>query len=219
MSSNSEAKPLAEEGWSRLALWHGSLLAVVTMACLAGIFLVDRPLAELVRSWDSAIHYRFLWLSELGHGRLPILATVVFYILFRFAFKRPAAASRCLYIGSALLATTVVVNVLKIFFGRARPLLLREDIYGFDFFRLPADWRAFPSGHAGNIFVIACCCAIIMPRFRVPFFVAAAIIALARVGANAHYLSDVVAGSYIAVVISLALAHLFTGRGAKLPIT
>jgi len=195
------------------------LLAVVTIACLVGIFLIDRPLSLYIESWNPIVRSRMRWFSQVGHGTLPIVTVAVLYVLFRFALNRPAAALRCLYVGSALVVTTVVVNVLKVVFGRARPqLLVREDIYGFDFFRLPADWRSFPSGHAGTIFVIACCVAAIVPRFRVPLLIAATIIALARVAANTHYFSDVVAGGYVAVVVSLALAHLYTRFGAKLSV-
>jgi len=202
-----------------LARRQGVVLALVALACLAGILYIDRPLAVLVGSWDGSTIRRFNWLSQLGHGTLPIVAATGLYVLFRFALSRPAAALRCLYVGSALVATSLFINTAKILFGRARPLLfLRDDVYGFDFFRLPADWRSFPSGHAGTIFVIACCLSIIVPRFRVPLFAVAAIVALARLGAGEHYFSDAVVGGYVAIVISLALTRFFDPDGVKLPV-
>ncbi len=195
-----------------------SFIAVAAV-CLVSILWIDRPLTEWVLSW----HYQYRRLSgdisQLGSGLWPIGGSLLLFVLFRFGLHRRAAAARALFVLTAVIAGTAVTNLLKVIFGRSRPHILRQDdIYAFDFFRLPAEWRAFPSGHAETIMTTAVCLAIIFPRVRLPFLAVAGVVGLARVGSFSHYLSDVVSGAYVGVVVALTVAYLFTWKGVELPV-
>jgi membrane-associated phospholipid phosphatase len=199
----------------KIFLW----LAVVVILCLISIVWIDRPLALWVHGWDYRIRRDIREFSYLGNRTWVILGGLALFVLFRFALRRRDAAMRCIYVVSSSLAGILVVDPLKILFGRARPhVLLRDGTYAFDFFRLTAEWRSFPSGHASSFMATTCCLAIIYPRYRVPLLAFGVMGSLSRVGGEAHYLSDVIAGGYIGIIIALVLACLFERYGVELEV-
>jgi undecaprenyl-diphosphatase len=75
--------------------------------------------------------------------------------------------------------------------------------------------HSFPSGHAASSFACAVVLAACLPRWRVAFYVLAALIAFSRAYVGVHYPLDVIAGSVWGVVIGLAVldvAGIVTGR-------
>jgi undecaprenyl-diphosphatase len=65
--------------------------------------------------------------------------------------------------------------------------------------------HSFPSGHTATAFACATVLAHFVPRWRVPFFVLAALIGLSRVYNGMHYPTDVLAGAVLGVLIALLL--------------
>ena len=53
---------------------------------------------------------------------------------------------------------------------------------------------------------------LVYPRYDVVYIAVAVLVAFSRVVVGAHYLSDVIFGSYIAVVLTLVLKHRFHDR-------
>jgi undecaprenyl-diphosphatase len=67
-----------------------------------------------------------------------------------------------------------------------------------------ADPHSFPSGHAARAFLIAVIASFFGPPWlAVALWVWAPLVSLARVAMGVHYLSDVVAGAVIGVVVAL----------------
>jgi undecaprenyl-diphosphatase len=64
---------------------------------------------------------------------------------------------------------------------------------------------SFPSGHAATSFACATVLSAFAPRWRVPFFLLATLIALSRLYNGVHYPTDVVAGALLGVLIALLL--------------
>ena len=64
---------------------------------------------------------------------------------------------------------------------------------------------SFPSGHTTTSFACATVLAAFAPRWRVPFFVLATLIALSRLYNGVHYPTDVVAGAFLGVLTALLL--------------
>ena len=98
---------------------------------------------------------------------------------------------------------------------RYRPrLLFNEGLYGFQPFNTDFGDNALPSGHAQTIWSVAAALMICFPGWRWPLAAVAAVVSLARVIQTAHYLSDVVAGAVLAVVVTLLVErYLFAARG------
>ena len=75
--------------------------------------------------------------------------------------------------------------------------------------------HSFPSGHSATAFACATVLASLAPRWRGPFFLLAALIALSRVYNGLHYPTDVLAGSALGVLVGLATLRL-SKRGWRL---
>jgi undecaprenyl-diphosphatase len=69
----------------------------------------------------------------------------------------------------------------------------------------PSDRFSFPSGHALNAFAIGSVIALAFPVVAAPVFVAASSVAASRVVLGLHYLSDVVAGAVVGLLIGTSV--------------
>jgi undecaprenyl-diphosphatase len=65
--------------------------------------------------------------------------------------------------------------------------------------------HSFPSGHTATSFACATVLSALAPRWRVPFFVLAALIGFSRVYNAMHYPTDVLAGAVLGVLTALLL--------------
>jgi undecaprenyl-diphosphatase len=107
-----------------------------------------------------------------------------------------------LLIGIGLLI--VIIFLVKRRFKRARP----EGEWG-KFYRR-TDPHSFPSGHAGRMAMMAVLAFGLGPAWLgVVLLIWAPAVALARVAMGVHYLSDVVAGAAIGIVVGLILLVVF----------
>jgi membrane-associated phospholipid phosphatase len=104
----------------------------------------------------------------------------------------------------ALAPTNLVVEGLKRVTQRARPdgRTQRKN-------------ASFPSSHAANAFAIACALTQFRPRWRIPCFVIAGLIAWSRVYLNRHYISDIVVGSAIGAGFGIWAARWSAGKGRR----
>ena len=103
-----------------------------------------------------------------------------------------------LFIGIAV--TAVIAQTLKWLFRRQRPPGEWGTIYR------SADPHSFPSGHAARmVMLVVLGFALGPPWFALLLLVWAPLVALARVSMGVHYLSDIVAGALLGLVVGLAL--------------
>ncbi|MRG92442.1 phosphatase PAP2 family protein [Polyangium spumosum] len=106
---------------------------------------------------------------------------------------------------AALVATSALVSTVKALVGRARPcdvLAACEPV----FISSPGG-HSFPSGHAAGSFAFAAFVASAWPRFAVPAFVFAALVAWSRCFLGVHYPSDILAGALVGTSIGLLVAR------------
>jgi undecaprenyl-diphosphatase len=75
-----------------------------------------------------------------------------------------------------------------------------------------ATTTSFPSGHAATSFACATVLSVAAPRFRIPLFALAALIAFSRLYNGDHYPLDVLGGAVLGVAVGGALLG-FTRRG------
>jgi membrane-associated phospholipid phosphatase len=100
-----------------------------------------------------------------------------------------------LAIGSAILHT------IKALLGRRRPRdELELSLFGFRPFHFDLQYDSFPSGHALTIFCVAVIACAVSPALAPLWFAVALYLAMTRVFLNAHYLSDVLIGSAVALL-------------------
>jgi lipid A 4'-phosphatase len=206
-----------------LALGTGTVAMLVAIS----ISLVDRPVALSLHARDSDLRSLFEHIGRLGltYGYLTVfgLAFVVLHWggllprLRRFALTMRALSAIPAFLFLSIAASGVVVDVLKVIFGRSRPkLLFQSDIDDFSWLSWRPDHWSFPSGHATTIVALMAALWYLWPQHLLFYILTASIVAASRVVVGAHYLSDVLAGALIAVLTTHYVAQILAKGGIDL---
>ncbi len=90
-------------------------------------------------------------------------------------------------------------------FVNNNPSFLRDGSYGFHPFHWGVSYSSFPSGHAITITAFATCIWMIYPRLRWIAVTLTLSVLLALLLLYYHFLSDLLAGSYIGIMLSIFL--------------
>jgi len=204
-----------------------ALLCAVTAALSLPLLMlfVDRPVALAMKELPAWIENGAEAITGLGKSLGWLLLSAGLALLWaararlsdpaspaRHGYRRRALASAFLF--AAVAVSGILANLIKLAVGRLRPdLFLNEGAYGFEPWHLDSDLRGFPSGHATTMFALAFAIAVIRPGWRLPALAVAMVITATRVVINAHYLSDVVGGTLLALVTVLWLKRFFDHRG------
>jgi len=211
---------LAETQNGRRVLWVGSLVLIEAPS----IIWIDRPLADFFHK-NTALKPLGEIVQRFGIG-YPYLAAsgLAFAAMYwgdRWRKLRPwgpalrAASVIPGFFFVSVAASGLTVDLLKILVGRTRPkLLFTGGTYDFAWFGLRADDWSWPSGHAATAAAAMTVLWCLWPRALFLYVAVAALVAISRVVTGAHYLSDVIAGAAIAVVVTRAIAHWLTPRQA-----
>jgi membrane-associated phospholipid phosphatase len=139
--------------------------------------------------------FAIIGLSIYGASRVAIALPVT---------ERWRPLCECARRGSLLMLLTLLTGglitlVLKHVVARARPsMLLEHGHYGVSTPFIGSPFNSFPSSHALTAFAAACVLAHLLPAWRAPLLVLAAIASLCRVLTLEHFPSDVLASAFIA---------------------
>ncbi len=79
-------------------------------------------------------------------------------------------------------------------------------MFGFFPFHCGLGWGSFPSGHTTVIMTTATILWLVRPELRMVWGALVAIVVLGLIGANYHFVSDIVGGLYLGLGIGLAIA-------------
>lgn len=130
------------------------------------------------------MHTQFI---ELGAKKGFIIKTPCFFFLITYAVP----------------ASYIVKSVLKYIFGKTntREWLLRAEPYGFHWFHGGEGYSGFPSGHMAVFTVLAAALWRFYPSYKPLYLLLTLILAFALITTNYHFLSDVIAGAYMGVIV------------------
>jgi len=205
-----------------------ALAAVVLLAILSYVFF-DRPAIDWFVTFDRDYHLLVKGIARLGRSEYWLVPSgLAFAILWlaarhqRFAGvadRLKAWSMAPLFVFASLSLTGIVVKIMKISFGRMRPLhYTRYDDYGFSWFEFDASLQSFPSGHGVTVATLMTALYFIMPRFRAALVALATAVILARALETAHYLSDVLVGATMAIWMTAWMQRVFLRSGVDLPL-
>ena len=187
------------------------LTLIVIPLIIVSYFFIDVPVGMwAIAHDDTTVYFVAEFISNFGEATYPLIISALLWLLWKFYKKNEVLAARASFFFLSIVITGLAANVLKGLFGKARPILLKnENEFGFSWFVLPNnyDHHAFPSGHTTTAFTIATALALMFPRWWPVFYAYAITIAFARIGAWDHYPSDVLAGALFGTLLTLLLFH------------
>ena len=189
---------------------------IVVLFCIIGYFFLDLIVAKYCASTftNNNIRSTLKDVSKLGLATPYLIFAAVCFMFFRFIKKRKIWSNRALFVFLSISFSGILVLITKFIFGRYRPrMFLEEQLYGFKFFQLKGKLTSFPSGHASTIVALMLALCFISPKYRAIYFAIALVIVISRVLVCHHYLTDVVFGSYLAVVTTFCLKHFMEKSG------
>lgn len=134
-----------------------------------------------------------VFFAHSGDSWFWAAALIIFWFFSNPAWKQWAVV---VFFGIAGLAG--VVLAIKFLVRRERPAGEWGGIYR------NTDPHSFPSGHAARAFLIAAIASVLAPPWLAAvLWVWAPLVSLARVAMGVHYVSDVVAGAVLGVIVAL----------------
>jgi membrane-associated phospholipid phosphatase len=206
--------------------WLAGLVATTAFVTVSFQWF-DRPLA--------------LWIYDLFGGRrvpismadriasLPTATAIVFVvcglaaIMGRRLSEKETTVSLC---AISTLAAIVIKDQLKFVFGRTWPdtwspgmvSFVRDNVYGFNFFHSGKSFESFPSGHAAVAAAVLSVVWILYPNLGVFCLVGIVAADIGLVALNLHFVSDVIAGSFLGVSTGLFAVALWRASEHQIPL-
>ena len=187
--------------------WAVSFAIMMIVVALSYEWL-DRPIAVYAHAQFHGVK-ALPWLTFIPEC-LAILALVIFVIMgWRVALGRHLSRVESVFLvcGVSLAVAVTIKDQLKFVFGRTwpetwinnNPSLIRNNVYGFNPFHGGVGFSSFPSGHTTAICAVMSVLWICYPKFRALYALLIAAVGIGLIGADYHFLSDVVAGGFLGV--------------------
>jgi membrane-associated phospholipid phosphatase len=195
--------------WRPFRNWSLGLLGTAVAVTVSYLWL-DRPIAHLAHDHFAQFHL-FEKLTLVPEALTPI-AVVAFLALGLRGLKGEGLSrlqTVLLVSGISLAVAVVIKDQLKFAFGRTwpetwmrnNPSFIRDEVFGFFPFHGGPGYQSFPSGHTTAICTVMTVLWLCYPRFRPLYALTMAAVAIGLVGANFHFLSDVVAGGFLGISV------------------
>jgi membrane-associated phospholipid phosphatase len=188
-----------------LQRWLIGLFATVVAVTISYLWL-DRPLALLAHA-HTGERETFARFTHIPDPFIPA-ACIVFVACGLWVFAG-RMLSRPMTVGALASVSVIVAETiksgLKFVFGRLwpdtwvqnNPSFIHDGAYGFNFFHGGAGYASFPSGHTTVTCALISVLWMLYPYWR-PFYAAIVLaVAVGLIGANYHFLSDVIAGGFL----------------------
>jgi len=201
--------------------WLIAAVATPAFAVLS-YFFVDRPLATL--SYENLRPYRKLFdaMTRIVDPFAAVAGVVFLVAIVQVARRRQIGPllSALLRASAGLCATIVVKDQLKYAFGRTwpetwilnNPSYFKDGVFGFTPFHGGPGWASFPSGHTTVVCALAASLWVLFPRGRPVYALAVVLVIVGLIGADYHWLSDIIAGAALGTAMGVTAAKV--GRSA-----
>lgn len=200
-------------------------LSLVVGAVIVCYFWIDRPLALLAHA-HGAYRSVFAALTYIPEPLEPLAAIGVVATGLWALTSRPLPrfAVALLLCSTSVLVSEAVKMQLKFVFGRLwpdtwrnNPSFIRDGAYGFNFFHGGQAYASFPSGHTTAICALVSVLWLLYPRFWPLYVLLALTVGIGLIGANYHFLGDVIAGGFLGMSIGWMTVRLWDKAPGRLP--
>lgn len=206
----------------------GPKLAGLTLAALAFILftgaLLDPPSIAWASDLPSFAAWLFREITDFGKSGWALTGAAIIMVLHASADWSRVDRSMALawremargatYLFAAVGGAGILVNILKVLFGRARPALAEvEGVFAFSPLTYGYLHASFPSGHATTAGAVGVAALVLAPRDGVAVALLMVPIAISRAAVGAHYPSDIAAGFLLGGLFAYGVAALAARGG------
>ncbi len=151
-------------------------------------------------------------ITDYAKAEYQLIPALLFYLSFRKKNRYYANIALLIFIAVAVAGLTT--DLLKFILGRYRPVeYLENGNFGFQFFQIRGRFTSIPSGHTTTFFSAMFLLSLFFKRHRYLFIIIGILMVSTRVFSLNHYPSDVLAGIYVAIIVSSILYNQFKKRG------
>lgn len=205
-----------------------ALIAISVFFIIISYFYFDRAIAEYF------IHHRVPYkkigdiISIAGQSQWYIVPGLFGFLFYKYYKPNPVYAYRFLFLFNVNVFSGILSIILKTIFGRIRPWGLEggHHKYGFLLFQhfnlgllgklkyqfdaikhATATYASFPSGHATTIFSMFVFMSVMFPKYKYIWLLCAVAVGIARLFADDHFLSDIIAGALLGITSSMYVYH------------
>jgi membrane-associated phospholipid phosphatase len=187
------------------------VLLIITATCVALIASDADPAItyRLEKYTDPALKRALALLTYTGEATLYLLPAAAAAWYFRFRLRDECRFRTAVFTFCAIGLSGLLVNLLKVSFGRVRPGGPFDMVGDFVGPTLTMYARSFPSGHATTLGAITALVAALAPRWLLPVAILAAIVGVSRLVVGYHFPSDVIAGFLLGWVSVAVTRHVF----------
>lgn len=201
---------------------------LVCLVCALSVAFFDRPLAryfktkpelEAIFKWITMLAKVYVWIGVAGLAWLFCMIMAGLSLSTEKFEKYSRYARSFLFMLMSILSSGFMILITKVAVGRSRPVLFFSDgIYDIKPFNINNEYMSFPSGHSQAICAAMTALFFIYPRYDFLYIFIAVILTCSRVITTNHYLSDIIMGSYIAVITTVAIKNYFEKSGDSIRI-
>ncbi|BCH33744.1 hypothetical protein MesoLjLc_56740 [Mesorhizobium sp. L-8-10] len=208
------------------SIWTRELtfMVVVGLALAGAAALTDAWVVGHVRTSRAPFIGWMAAITDLGRSHWYLIPAAAIFLGVGFAdwtragFRGRARLARVFgqagFSFAAVAIPGILVNVLKVLFGRARPVLFEQHgAYHFDPLSFGYAFASFPSGHSTTVGAVAGILMLWYPRLTWLFAAAGLFVASTRVASLSHYPSDVMTGFLFGLTCAIVLARFLATRG------
>lgn len=178
--------------------WFLLPYSVLLFACIFILCVYSKPEIHIwLNRYNSAFFDRFFSIITYFGDGVVIIPICIILLFIRVGYSFMAV--------STFFISGIIVQVMKrlFFSGMPRPSVYFHEIYELYLVKgvKILTSNSFPSGHSASIFALCLCLSMITKSkyLRIIFFLLACITGYSRIYLSQHFLSDVVAGSFIGV--------------------
>jgi membrane-associated phospholipid phosphatase len=171
-------------------------IAFVLLLFLSVAF-IDKPLASFIATYlafakSFFYSYTHFWDTYSSHILLVLVSCLVLGLLLLLGKKTKQWSFILLTIFFVHIAASMITNIMKSEFKRARPeVYLNTKEHAKDFYNSQTKDYSFPSSHTSFYLSLFLPIALVFRKYAVLLMVLPGIIIMGRVVLNEHYLSDV----------------------------
>jgi membrane-associated phospholipid phosphatase len=194
-------------------------ISVPVMAgfCIFSYYYLDIPVAYYSKSLGQNIRTFFNTITYFGDSKWYLIGSGILFGYLRYIRKDISWSHKPLFIFIAVASSGLLADLIKYTLGRYRPkMLFQNGLYGFDFLDAAYGMTSFPSGHANTIAALALAFYYLFPRYGLLYFCFAVLVSVSRVIIGAHFLSDVVFGAYLGIVMTVLTRSCLESKGMEI---